>query len=1111
MEVRVSHPPQRNFHSLDSTSNPMDETLDLSYYLGGTSLDSILALDIAIGSGDIVSIDELPGDQQELVAFLEEEKCGAKYWKLVLQAYFRERKYLEALAIARRGLNVDFLLSSDKQSLHFLIGWIHLNLVSEGVDSLNNLSIASESFSLAGDSSDPNNLLATAQVLLYRDEVEAALRIYDELLKGDSNNCYALLGKAQVIVRKTQNYASALKIYQQVLVINPVLKPDPRIGIGICFWSLKDRKMAIKSWERALELDPSNFKAKLLSNLASFDDVFLNSLSDDLFLEGYKESLRELMQLQERNNGDVVVLLALCSFYYSKGKYDVVEKIVAKVNLSLRDVNITGRRSRFVSQMLSYGSYWLGRIAYARGDFTQSQKYFHEAVRLNENNLLAKIGLGQSQLSRDSVEEAIISFEGVLKANPKCLEVIYLLGILYSQSSSKTKKEQAIQLLERYIRLSNSRGSAAANQKEADALLNKEPIALNAYLTLSKLYESLDLTQSLTCLHKAIESREQIKKVVPLEVYNNVAVFNFSKNNIDNSLKYFNLAYAGLEDDEVPTELASDLAVTLQYNLARTTELQSVEKASAMYEKVLQDCSSYVSAKLRLLFLDAVFTNKSSKSDIEEELKSLLAENASDIEIRSFYGWYIKTFGKRIGLKSDAESIHQKETLVEYESHDSYALISLANIYCIMARDLKGSKDDEKKRKYFARAIELFTKVLSIDPKNVFAAQGLAIVYIENKEQAKGLDILRKIRDSLNDISVYLNLGHALTELKQYAKAVESYEIALIRFTDNQDFKIVGFLGRTWYLRGMAEKSLPCLKKSRDYSEEALAKATGVKSSHEFNLAFILFQIADFITKVPTEQRNVEDINEAITNLNEAINILSKLASDEEEHPPYPKSELKARADLGESTLLNRLNACLEETKQSVSQLEDRLEEAKRLREEADAQKAKAKDLRLAEQKAKEEKIVLERAKLHEQAAQWAEENRAAEMIVSDSDSEVAENGGEENGKKKGVKKKSAKAQKKKKKKKGIVNDSDEEEPLAQESESEPEQEPETPSEGENAAPQKKAERKKGGNRKRRAIEDDDGEVTAEKKNEGSLSKKRKTYKSAETVEDSDDDDDDLF
>lgn len=66
-------------------------------------------------------------------------------------------------------------------------------------------------------------------------------------------------------------------------------------------------------------------------------------------------------------------------------------------------------------------------------------------------------------------------------------------------------------------------------------------------------------------------------------------------------------------------------------------------------------------------------------------------------------------------MPSDADTKLQKDTLVEFDLHDCYALISLANIYCIMARDTKGA--DEKKKKYYLRAIELFTKVLSLDSK----------------------------------------------------------------------------------------------------------------------------------------------------------------------------------------------------------------------------------------------------------------------------------------------------------------------------------------------------------------------------------------------------------
>lgn len=50
-------------------------------------------------------------------------------------------------------------------------------------------------------------------------------------------------------------YADALKGYQEILAKMPQLQdPDPRIGIGCCFWQLGYREEARESWERALEL-----------------------------------------------------------------------------------------------------------------------------------------------------------------------------------------------------------------------------------------------------------------------------------------------------------------------------------------------------------------------------------------------------------------------------------------------------------------------------------------------------------------------------------------------------------------------------------------------------------------------------------------------------------------------------------------------------------------------------------------------------------------------------------------------------------------------------------------------------------------------------------------
>lgn len=118
---------------------------------------------------------------------------------------------------------------------------------------------------------------------LYESKDDDAIDIFDRILRIDPNNCFALLGKAQSVLNKTKNYSHALKLYQQVLILNPLMKPDPRLGIGLCFWFLKDDKMAIQAWERSLQLDPTNVKLRIFLNLAKFHTTFTNSLSDEEF------------------------------------------------------------------------------------------------------------------------------------------------------------------------------------------------------------------------------------------------------------------------------------------------------------------------------------------------------------------------------------------------------------------------------------------------------------------------------------------------------------------------------------------------------------------------------------------------------------------------------------------------------------------------------------------------------------------------------------------------------------------------------------------------------------------------------------------------------------
>lgn len=934
-----------------------ESVLDAAFY-SKDSQGKNLIIEVPIrGSLEVVTIDlesDLPEDPTELCTLLENESAETKYWTLVAAAYANKGMVSESFEVMNAGLKT--FSGGDTSGFHTFLAWLHIRqsklAIKSADDQRASLKLASESikYALATKPSNVLNRIAQAEISYQQKQYDQALDFYERILKNDpksSSNVFALSGKAKTLFHK-KNYNGSLKIFQQVLILNPLLKPDPRIGIGMNFWRLNDKNMAKKSWERALEVDPENQTAKLLLTLSKFDSSF-NSLTDDDFITNYSAALDSLNEFVQKDSNNPVTLLLLASYYYSKNDLDLVLKIGTKV-LSIPNSS---------SDLLSDANFWIARTHYERGDYSNAQKFFTESLKLNPDNLLAKLGVGQSQFQRESIEDSMITFENIHKNNQKILEVDYILGILYSQEEKNHSK--AVPVLERYIRLAKEKN---------------EPVAMNAYLTLSRLHENKDNSQALNYLSKVIDILKKRGEEVPVEILNNLGVFHFIKGNPESAKTFFQGAYEANHSDE--------LDITLTYNLARTEEHSNLEDSIVKYNEILEKSPGYIYSKIRLLFLQIVKSDVKNSEELESKLNELLKSHVSNLEVRAFYSWYLKRTNKSSNDKGEnLESKHNKETLVKYDSHDTYALISLGNLYCAIAREIKGKspQDIEKKNQSYVRGAQLFQKVLSIDPNNVFAAQGIAIIFVENKHSNVALETFRKIRDAIDDVSVYINLGHCLIEVGQYSKAIESYEIALRRYGDEKkDSRYLTLVGRAWFARASAEKSLESYLKSLEYSIKALEVGENINlkrmiPSLKYNVAFVQFNIAQFIQKQNIAKRTVDDITKALAGLKDAIDSLNELAN--EKYPPYPADILKQRASMGTNTLVNQLERAIKEQKEYEVKFEHRLKEAQEAREK---ERIKAE---IEEQKRKEEEAKKvaqyreEYLKLQEQAKEWEREREA--------------------------------------------------------------------------------------------------------------------------------------
>lgn len=95
--------------------------------------------------------------------------------------------------------------------------------------------------------------LTRAILQLGNRSMDDALRSFDGILAQKPTNLVALLGKARILYARRQ-YPQALKLFQDVLKLNPDCLPDPRIGIGLCLWAMDYKAKAKAAWQRSLEV-----------------------------------------------------------------------------------------------------------------------------------------------------------------------------------------------------------------------------------------------------------------------------------------------------------------------------------------------------------------------------------------------------------------------------------------------------------------------------------------------------------------------------------------------------------------------------------------------------------------------------------------------------------------------------------------------------------------------------------------------------------------------------------------------------------------------------------------------------------------------------------------
>jgi RNA polymerase-associated protein CTR9 len=374
------------------------------------------------------------------------------------------------------------------------------------------------------------------------------------------------------------------------------------------------------------------------------------------------------------------------------------------------------------------------------------------------------------------------------KKNPKCIEAKTVLGTLYAHEvlsaiprvGFSAAKEDITDLHKKAIYLLEGVRNVWKNDKRTD------PVNEAVLLTLARLYEHDQSEKSLQCLQAVhqiyLEVKENDDVVIPLQLINNMATLYWYQEQYDKARELYQQALSSIpEAKKLDENLDTDaLATTLTFNLGRCEEAAcNPEEAKSHYNQLLQYHDDYVDANMRLTYMAL----RNASPDGPSMIAQLMQTDGNNLEVRALYGWYLSKQKRKtpFNIAEDIEQRHYKHTLQNHDKHDRFSLTGMGNLYLHTAREMRrdNEPDKEKRRKTYEKAVEFFDKCLQLDPKNAYAAQGIAIALVEDKKDLRGaVGIFSKVRETLvHDGHAVVNFGHCLAGLEQWGRAIEMVSI----------------------------------------------------------------------------------------------------------------------------------------------------------------------------------------------------------------------------------------------------------------------------------------------------------------------------------------------
>lgn len=965
-----------------------------------------------------LDLDEICGGEgsvDEIVGIFVGEKLSVKYWTRGVMEYWRRDLREDGVSLGEQGIQALRAQGRSEECLPLLCQLV-TGLVCLAKN-LPTMKLEAASYDLLPDAQpvkevylsrallyvneataiDPKNpLVLDARVALFlaKKEFDQVLNTCEQILKDSPTHLPALLAKARVLFHR-KYYRPALKIYQQVLSQAPMFLPDPRIGIGCCFWFLGETSMAKKAWQRSIAVHPgkASQSAQVLLGLVNFHASRDIHLSDEAKLTAYQESMSYIQGTFKTNRNIAISAAILASHFLTANNWATATKMAERA-VQYADATPILVEARLV----------LARAFHAQGKLVEAQKEYQAAIALDRSILNPVLGVAQIMVAQNEYVPAINTFENVLRRQPRCIEALVNLAALRTHlaftSSSSTEaaaeKTKARDLYEQITRLFATRikkpGAAPQDPGIMPPRIREVASDPDLYIDIARLSTDTDIGRALKGYCQSLTVRKDLDKSIPAMLFNNIGVLEWKNGNLREAQEQIESALAATASavvgDESERETNERAAVCMLYNLGVVCEdTGEKEKAKDIYERILLRHPEYVDAKARLALMHLSHRNFDKANGL---LKEALTSQTGNGELRALYTYFL----------IESNQIKQARdfsvaTLKDHDKQDIYALCASGALLYTQARENKdpGPEASMERANRFFRAAEFFEKAIQLDHHCAFAAQGLAIALAEHviggasmgsqNGSSSGVDgnairaknirdaitIFTKVKEAVNDGSVYVNLGHCYYLRDEFERSIENYNTASKRFYQGKNIPVLLYLARAWFQKASKDQSFASLRNALT-NAQAAQELNPRDAAIAFNVALIQQKGLELLLDLDAAKRTLSDIKIAITDAQAAQEAFGMLASQKPGSVPFETDIAHQRKRYGESLL--RRTAEIQDAQQEYESTESAKIERARQEREAERQRiADAELSRLQEIAARNEELARKRQEMQESAATW--------------------------------------------------------------------------------------------------------------------------------------------